>query len=65
MKIDPKNQILIEVCRAEIAKLSKQQDTIYGNMVAIIGEDSDYLWDFCFNSDGDSEYAQKCFNELF
>ena len=65
MKIHPENKELVEFCRKEIIKLSKAQSAVYNQMTEIVGNDDDYLWDYCFNCEEEDEYTQRIRKEIY
>ena len=60
---------LIEGVKNTIASLSQKQDELYAGLLEAIGEISEeqesWLWDYCYNCNGDSDYSEYVRNKIY
>jgi hypothetical protein len=65
-KISKDKKALVEECRAKVAELARLQDEVYASLCKRIECDSDWLFDYVFNSTVESsKYDELVQEKLF
>jgi hypothetical protein len=65
-KLNQTQKALVEECKVKVAELTRLQDEAYSELCEHVECDSDWLFDYVFNSTiGDSKYDALAQEKLF
>jgi hypothetical protein len=65
IKIKPEQREIVEKCRETIVSLTNQQNAAYEELTTLLGGDSDWLFEYIFNTSVTDEYLKMVQEKLF